>query len=83
MARATAPVRHLRLVSTPHAKEIEMAKSKSTLVRTDTPRVYRRGKVYAYVYRIEGRQTWGSAPTLAAARGAKRQAEVCAEVTGG
>jgi hypothetical protein len=54
MARAAASVRHLRLVSTP-TQEIEMAKSKSTLVRTDTPGVYRRGKVYAYVYRVEGR----------------------------
>jgi hypothetical protein len=44
-----------------------MAKSKSTLVRTDAPGVYRRGKAYAYVYRVEGRQKWGSAPTLAAA----------------
>jgi hypothetical protein len=56
-----------------------MAKSKSTLVRTDTPGVYRRGKVYAYVYRVEGRQKWGSAPTLAAARKAKRQAEADAD----
>lgn len=56
-----------------------MAKSKSTLIRTDTPGVYRRGKVYAYVYRVEGRQKWGSAPTLAAARKAKRQAEADAD----
>ena len=56
-----------------------MAQSKTTLVRTDTPGVYRRGKVYAYVYRVEGRQKWGSAPTLAAARKAKRQAEADAD----
>ena len=56
-----------------------MAKSKTTLIRTDTPGVYRRGKVYAYVYRVEGRQKWGSAPTLAAARKAKRQAEADAD----
>ena len=53
--------------------------AKSTLVRTDTPGVYRRGKVYAYVYRGEGRQKWGTAPTLAAARRAKRQAEADAD----
>lgn len=53
--------------------------AKSTLVRTETPGVYRRGKVYAYVYRVEGRQKWGTAPTLAAARRAKRQAEADAD----
>jgi hypothetical protein len=67
-------MRHLRLVSTP-PKEIEMAKTATTLVRTDTPGVYRRGKKYTYVYRAEGRQKWGTAPTLAAARKAKRQAD--------
>jgi hypothetical protein len=67
--------RHLRLVSTP-TKENEMAKNKVALRRTDTPGVYRRlGGTYAYVYRVEGRQRWGSAATLAAARRAKRLAE--------
>jgi hypothetical protein len=35
--------------------------------------------MYAYVYRVEGRQKWGSAQTLAAARKAKRQAEADAD----
>jgi hypothetical protein len=75
MARAAAPMRHLRLVSTPHVKEIEMAKAAPARQRTDTPGVYRRGNTYTYTYRVEGRQRWGTAPTLAAARRAKRQAE--------
>jgi integrase len=71
-------MRHLRHVSTP-PKEIEMAKTATKLVRTDTPGVYKRGKKYTYVYRVEGRQKWGTAPTLAAARKAKRQAEADAD----
>jgi hypothetical protein len=71
-------MRHLRLVSTP-PKEIEMAAKTTTLVRTDTPGVYRRGKKYTYVYRLAGRQKWGTAPTLAAARKAKRLAEADAD----
>lgn len=59
MAHAAAPMRHLRLVSTP-PKETEMAKTATTkLVRTDTPGVYKRGTKYTYVYRVEGRQRWG------------------------
>ncbi|HEU4973729.1 MAG TPA: site-specific integrase [Baekduia sp.] len=56
-----------------------MATKKSSLQRTDTPGVYRRGGRYAYTYRVDGRQRWGSAPTLAAARRAKRQAEADAD----
>lgn len=57
-----------------------MAKTATTkLVRTDTPGVYKRGKKYTYVYRVEGRQKWGTAPTLSAARKAKRQAEADAD----
>ncbi|MCW3001932.1 MAG: Phage integrase family [Conexibacter sp.] len=47
--------------------------------RTDTPGVYRRGNTYTYTYRVDGRQRWGTAPTLAAARRAKRQAEADAD----
>lgn len=69
MAHAAAAMRYLRLVSTP-PKKIEMAKTATTkLARTDTPGVYKRGKKYTYVYRVEGRQKWGTAPTLAAAEG--------------
>jgi hypothetical protein len=49
----TAPMRHLRLVSTP-PKEIEMAKTATTLVRTDTPGVYKRGIAGAIDSRLNG-----------------------------
>lgn len=52
---------------------------KPTLVKTNTPGVYRRGGSYAYTYRVEGRQRWGSAATLDEARRKKRQAEADAD----
>lgn len=49
------------------------------LMKTKHPGVYRRGTRYAYVYRVEGRQRWGSADTLDEARRLKRQAEADAD----
>ena len=55
------------------------AKRSSKLTRTDTPGVYRRGNRYAYVYRVDGRQRWGSAATVDEARRARRQAQADAD----
>ncbi len=47
--------------------------------KTKVPGVFRRGEVYLYSYRVEGRQRWGRAATLDEARRAKRQAEADAD----
>ena len=73
--------RHLRLVSVSNPKEIAMSPDpeKFKQSRTDTPGVYRRGNRYTYVYRVDGRQRWGSAATLDEARRARRQAQADAD----
>jgi integrase len=53
--------------------------AKSTLEKTATPGVYRRGRRYVYVYRIRGVQRWGTASTLEDARRRKRQAQADAD----
>jgi len=72
--------RHLRLVPVSEPKEIVMSPTpepKSN--RTDAPGVYRRGSRYAYTYRVDGRQRWGSAATFDEARRARRQAQADAD----
>jgi hypothetical protein len=67
----------LRLVSAP-TTGVEMAR-KASLEKTKTPGVYRRGRRYAYVYRVRGLQHWGTAATYDEARRAKRQADADAD----
>lgn len=54
-------------------------KKKSTLTKTKTPGVYRRGSRYVYAYRVRGVQKWGTTATYDEARRAKRTAETDAE----
>ncbi len=44
-------------------------------VKTKTPGVYRRGDRYTYVYRVNGKQRWGSARTYDEARRRKSEAD--------
>ena len=82
---ATRRPSHLRLVSADPMKGPEMpatATRKRTHPkpeRTRVPGVYRRGEAYVYSYRVAGRQRWGRAGTLDAARRAKRQADADAD----
>jgi len=69
----SAPV--LRLVSVP-TTGAEMAAKKSSLEKTKTPGVYRRGKKYVYAYRIRGVQRWKTVDTYDEARRCKLAAEV-------
>ncbi len=39
--------------------------------KTKVPGVYRRGDVYVYSYRVQGRQRWGRAATLDEVRRAR------------
>jgi integrase len=56
-----------------------MATKKSTLEKTKTPGVYRRGKKYVYAYRICGVQRWKTVDTYDEARRGKLAAEVDVE----
>jgi integrase len=53
-----------------------MAAKKSTLAKTKTPGVYRRGKKYVYAYRVRGVQRWKTVETYDEARRGKLAAEV-------
>jgi hypothetical protein len=53
--------------------------AKSTLQKTATLGIYRRGKRYVYAYRVRGVQRWGTAATLDDARRRKRQAQAAAD----
>lgn len=68
----------LRLVSVP-TQGAEMATKKSTLEKTKTPGVYRRGKKYVYAYRVRGVQRWKTVDTYDEARRGKLAAEVDVE----
>ena len=68
----------LRLVSVP-TTGAEMAAKKSTLAKTKTPGVYRRGKKYVYAYRVRGVQRWKTVETYDEARRGKLAAEVDVE----
>ena len=83
LIRPLAPP-HLRLVSTDLTEAVEMdpttqtPKPKRTEPKTEktkTPGVYRRGGQYLYVFRVEGRQRWGSAESYDEARREKREAD--------
>jgi integrase len=70
---------HLRLVSVSDSKESEMAQKKREFKRSDSAGIYKRGRRWAYTYRVEGRQRWGSADTFDEARRARRQAQADAD----
>lgn len=53
--------------------------SPTRYTKTDSPGVYKRGSRYAYTYRVDGRQRWGSAATFDEARRARRQAQADAD----
>jgi hypothetical protein len=53
-----------------------MAAKKSSLEKTKTPGVYRRGKKYVYAYRVRGVQRWKTVDTYDEARRGKLAAEV-------
>jgi hypothetical protein len=56
-----------------------MAAKKSSLEKTKTPGVYRRGKKYVYAYRVRGVQRWKTVDTYDEARRGKLAAEVDVE----
>ena len=56
-----------------------MPKQQPKNEKTKVPGVYRRGNRYVYCYRVDGRQRWGSAPSLDEARRLKRQADADAD----
>ena len=62
---------HLRLVSANSQRGPEMAtttekRPQPKTEKTKVPGIYRRGEVYLYSYRVEGRQWWGRAAASAA-----------------
>jgi hypothetical protein len=56
-----------------------MTAKKSSLEKTKTPGVYRRGKKYVYAYRVRGVQRWKTVDTYDEARRGKLAAEVDVE----
>ena len=69
----------LRLVSVPTTGAEVATTKKSTLEKTKTPGVYRRGKKYVYAYRVRGVQRWKTVDTYDEARRGKLAAEVDVE----
>lgn len=56
-----------------------MTQKKREFKRSDSAGIYKRGSRYAYTYRVDGRQRWGSADTFDEARRARRQAQADAD----